>query len=87
MTTGALGQGVNIVYEKILDVYDNFLQINIYFDILKWEFSLKNNSLLVVFLSIFVADTKITFRYNFVASLSNSYEYGSYNRIIEVKVD
>ena len=49
----------------------SFLNVDIWFDVTKCKFIAKNSSfeLLVVFPSIFVADTKITFFYNFVAPL------------------
>ena len=49
----------------------SFLYVDIWFDVAKCKFIVKNSSFktLVVFLPIFVADTKITFVYNFVAPL------------------
>ena len=48
----------------------NFLQVGIYFDGLRCEFSSKNKfKILVLYLPIFVADTKIIFGYDFVAPL------------------
>ena len=54
----------------------SFLYVDIWFEVMKWKFIVTNNSfeMLVVFLPIFVADTKITFVYNFVAPLSLSKE-------------
>ena len=50
----------------------SFLYVDIWFDVTKCKFIVKNSSfeMLVVFLHIFVADTKITFVYNFVAPLN-----------------
>ena len=50
----------------------NFLYADIWIDETKCKFIVKNRhfEMLVVFLSIFVADTKITFVYNFVAPLT-----------------
>ena len=47
----------------------NFLHVDIWFDVTECKFIMKNSSfkMLVVFSPIFVADTKITFVYNFVA--------------------
>ena len=47
----------------------SFLNVDIWFVVTKCKFIVKNSSfeMLVVFSSIFVADTKITFVYNFVA--------------------
>ena len=44
----------------------SFLYVDIWFDVTKFTFIVKNNSfeMLVVFLCIFVVDTKITFVYN-----------------------
>ena len=52
----------------------SFLYVDIWFDVTKCKFIVKNSSfeMLVVFSPIFVADTKITFVYNFVAPLSLS---------------
>ena len=49
----------------------SFLSLNIWFDVTKCKFNVKYSSfkMLVVFSLIFVADTKITFVYNFVAPL------------------
>ena len=49
----------------------SFLFKDIWFDMTNCKFIVKNNSfkMLVVFLPIFVADTKITFAYNFLAPL------------------
>ena len=49
----------------------SFLYVDIWFDVTKCKFIVKNSSfeMLVVFSPIFVADTKITFVYNFVAPL------------------
>ena len=49
----------------------NFLRVCVWFDGPKFGFSLKNSSLkmLVTFLATFVTDTKIIFRYDFVALL------------------
>ena len=48
------------------------LYIDIWFDVMKCKCIVKNNSfeMLVVFSTIFVADTKITFVYNSVAPLN-----------------
>ena len=50
----------------------SFLYVDIWFDVTKCKFIVKNSSfeMLVVFSHIFVADTKITFVYNFVAPLN-----------------
>ena len=50
----------------------SFLSVNIWFDVTKCKFIVKCSSfkMLVAFLPIFVADTKITFVYDFVAPLS-----------------
>ena len=57
----------------------SFLYVDIWFDVTKCKFIVKNSSfeMLVVFSPIFVADTKITFVYNFVAPLR-----GKKNRLI-----
>ena len=49
----------------------SFLYVDIWFDMIKSKVTVKNISfkMLVVFLPIFVVDTKITFVYNFVAPL------------------
>ena len=49
----------------------SFLYVDIWFDVTECKFIMKNMSfkVLVVFSPIFVADTKITFIYNFVAPL------------------
>ena len=49
-----------------------FLYVDIWFNVTKCKFIVKNSSfeMLVAFSNIFVADTKITFVYNFVAPLS-----------------
>ena len=49
----------------------SFLFVDIWFNMTNCKFIVKNSSfkMLVVFLPIFVADTKITFSYNFVAPL------------------
>ena len=47
----------------------SFLYIDIWFDVTECKFIMKYFKMLVVFLPIFVADTKITFIYNFVAPL------------------
>ena len=49
----------------------SFLFVDIWFNVIKCKFIVKNSSfeMLVVFLPIFVANTKITFVYNFVAPL------------------
>ena len=51
----------------------SFLYVDLCFDVTKCKFNVKNSSfeMLVVFSPIFVADTKITFVYNFVAPLKN----------------
>ena len=56
-----------------------FLYVDIWFDVTECKFITKNSSFktLVVFSPIFVADTKITFVYNFVAPLN--YGYLSFN--------
>ena len=50
----------------------SFLYLDIWFNVTKCKFIVKNRSfeMLVVFSPIFVADTKITFVYNFVAPLN-----------------
>ena len=50
----------------------SFLYVDIWFDVTKCKFNVKGSSfeMLVVFSPIFVADTKITFVYNFVAPLT-----------------
>ena len=50
----------------------SFLYVDIWFDVTKCRFIVKNSSfkMLVVFLFILVADAKLTFVYNFVASLT-----------------
>ena len=50
----------------------SFLYVDIWSDVMKCKCIVKNNSfeMLVVFSPIFVADTKITFDYNFVAPLT-----------------
>ena len=50
-----------------------FLNVDIWFDVKKCKFIIKNSSfeMLVVLSPIVVADTKITFVYNFVAPLIN----------------
>ena len=49
----------------------SFLYVDVWFDVMKCKCIVKNNSfeMLVVFSPVFVADTKITFIYNFVAPL------------------
>ena len=49
----------------------SFLYVDICFDVTKCTFTVKHSSfkMLVVFSPMFVADTKITFVYNFVAPL------------------
>ena len=49
----------------------SFLYVDIWFNVTKCKFIVKNSSfeMLVVFSPIFVADTKMTFVYNFVAPL------------------
>ena len=49
----------------------SFRYVDIWFDVTKYKFIVKNSSfkMLVVFSPISVADTKITFVYNFVAPL------------------
>ena len=49
----------------------SFLYVDIWFNVTKCKFIVKNSSfeMLVVFSPIFVADTKMTFVYNFVAAL------------------
>ena len=51
----------------------SFLYVDIWFDLAKCKFIVKNSTykMLVVLLPIFVADTKITFVYNFVAPLKD----------------
>ena len=51
----------------------SFLYVDIWFDVTKCKFNVKGSSfeMLVVFSPIFVADTKITFVYNFVAPLND----------------
>ena len=54
-----------------------FLYVGIWFDVTKCKFTVKNSSLkLAVFSPIFVADTKITFVYNFVAPLRKNIRLG-----------
>ena len=50
----------------------NFLYVDIWFDVTKCKFIMKSSSfkILVVFSSIFVTDTKITFVDNFVIVLT-----------------
>ena len=50
----------------------SFLYVDLCFDVTKCKFNVKNSSfeMLVVFSAIFVADTKTTFLYNFVAHLT-----------------
>ena len=50
----------------------SFLYVDIWFDVTKGTIILKNSSfeMLVVFSPIFVANTKITFVYNFLAPLT-----------------
>ena len=52
----------------------SFLHVDIWFDVTKCKFNVKDSSfeMLVVFSPIFVADSKITFVYNFVAPLSKT---------------
>ena len=59
------------------------LYVDFLFDLTKCKFIMKNISfkMLVVLSSIFVADTKITFVYNFVAPL-NIYYFCSYYRFM-----
>ena len=54
----------------------SFLYVDIWFDVTECKFIMKNSSfkILVVFSPIFVADTKITFVYNFVAPLNKQFE-------------
>ena len=49
----------------------SFLDVDIWFDVTKCRFIVENSSfkMLVVFSSIFLGDTKMTFVYNFVALL------------------
>ena len=49
----------------------SFLYADIWFDVAKYKFNMKDSSfeMLVVFLPIFVVDTKITFVYNLIAPL------------------
>ena len=51
----------------------SFLYVDIWFDVTKDKFIVKNSSfeMLVVFSPIFVADTKTTSVYNFVAPLKD----------------
>ena len=51
----------------------SFLYVDIWFDVRKSKFIVKNYSfkMLVAFWPIFVADTKITFVYTFIAPLMN----------------
>ena len=51
----------------------SFLYVDIWFDVMKCRFNVKDSSfkMLAVFLPIFVADTKISFVYNFIAPLRN----------------
>ena len=52
----------------------SFLYVDIWFDVTKCKFNVKDCSfeMLVVFSPIFVADTKITFVYNFVSPLKSN---------------
>ena len=61
----------------------SFLYVDIWLNVTKCKFIVKNSSfeMLVVFSSIFVADTKITFVCNFVAPLSNLF----FNFFIKMK--
>ena len=54
-----------------------FLFVDIWFDVTKCKFNVKNSSfeMFVVFSPIFVADTQITFVYNFVAPLNMMYNF------------
>ena len=54
----------------------SFLYVDIWFDVTKCKFIVKNGNfkMLVVLSPIFVADTKITFIYDFVAPLGMSNE-------------
>ena len=49
----------------------SFLYVDSWFDVTKCKFNMKNScfKMLVVFSPVFVADTKATFVYNFVAPL------------------
>ena len=53
-----------------------FLYVDIWFDVTECKFITKNRSfkMLVVFSPIFVADTKITFVYDFVARLMREFD-------------
>ena len=65
----------------------SFLSTDIWFDVTKCKFILKNSSfkILVVFSPIYVADTKITFVYNFVAPLTTVQATKYWNQILEAK--
>ena len=61
----------------------SFLYVVIWFDVTECKFIMKNNSfkMLVVFSPIFVADTKVTFVYNFVAPLTTEiFSFNEENR-------
>ena len=55
----------------------SFLYVDIWFDVMKCKCIVKNNSfeMFVMFSPIFVADTKITFVYKFVAPLNTNIRY------------
>ena len=61
----------------------SFPYVDIWFDVTKCKFIVKTSSfkMLVVFSPIFVADTKITFVYNFVASLRDHFNQEIWWRI------
>ena len=67
----------------------SFLYVDIWFDVTKCKFIVKNSSfkMLIVFLLIFVADTKITLVYNFVAPLKLHRYNGNMETLIVIKND
>ena len=65
----------------------SFLFIDIWFDVTKYQFIMQNSSfkMLVVFSSIFVEDTKITFVYNFVVPLKSENRVPLNKEVVEYK--
>ena len=63
-----------------------FLFVDIWFHVTKCKFNVKNSSfeMLVVFSPIFVADTKITFVYNFVAPLTLHQAQTDYKNLLHI---
>ena len=54
----------------------SFLYVDIYSNVPKGKYILKNKfRILVVFPTVFVADTKIIYGYNFAAPLQNTYKF------------